>query len=297
MTPPRLTVVGSLNLDLIVRVARFPRPGETLLGADFITAPGGKGANQAVAAARLGAEVRMVGRVGDDPFGGRLLMALDEAEVDRSAVLTTSGVATGVAMITVAADGENQIVVATGANAALTPADLTAAGSRLGSADLVISQLEVPSATVAAAAREAGRFLLNAAPADRVEPTLLEVTDVLVVNRGEAQALTGDGDPARAARRLTELGPTLVVVTLGPEGSVVVADGTLTAVAAFPVQAVDTTAAGDAFVGALAVALAEGNDPVAAVRWASAAGALATTVVGAQPSLPTRTAVEELAGT
>jgi ribokinase len=257
-----LTVVGSINLDLVARVERLPRAGETIAGTDFSRVPGGKGANQAVAAARLGARVRMVGAVGEDPFADEALDGLREAGV--ALELTRTGT-TGVALILVAADGDNQIVVVPGANASVPP---TSPGGA------VLCQLEVPDAVVEAAAAGASFFALNASPARRVglEP------DLLIVNRLEHEVVSRGR---------------LVAVTNGAEGAALFEDGREVARAAPPpVEAVDGTAAGDAFAACLVVSLLEGRDSADALRRACAAGALAATRLGAQPSLP---AADELA--
>jgi ribokinase len=255
--PVELTVVGSVNLDLVARVESLPRPGETVAGVDFLRAPGGKGANQAVAAARLGAHVRMVCAVGEDPFAEEALAGLREAGVDLE--LTRTGT-TGIALIFVAADGENEIVVVPGANAAVPP---TSPGGA------VLCQLEVPDAVVEAAARGASFFALNAAPA---RPVDLE-PDLLIVNRLEHEVVSRGK---------------LVAVTYGADGAALFEDGREIARASPPkIEAVDGTAAGDAFAACLVVSLLEERDRDDALRRACAAGALAATRLGAQPSLPT----------
>src|SRR5215204_4453832 len=238
---PEVAVVGSLNLDLVVRVARLPGPGETVSGDDVFRNPGGKGANQAVAAARLGRRVAMVGRVGDDEAGRDLLGSLEAAAVDTSQVRVVAGVPSGTALITVSEDGENQIVVSPGANARLTPDDVAAAGPALRTAAVTLLQLEVPLETVAAAARAA--------------------TGTVVPNRVELAQLAGGPLPetVQAAVALAgRLAARAVVVTLGADGALVVEHGRAGHVPAVPVTAVDTTAAGDAFCGGLADALAAG---------------------------------------
>jgi ribokinase len=255
--PVELTVVGSINLDLVARVEHLPRPGETVAGVDFARVPGGKGANQAVAAAKLGARVRMVGAVGDDAFADEALAGLREAGVELDLGHTGT---TGIALIFVAADGENQIVVVPGANAEVPP---TSPGGA------VLSQLEVPDSVVHAAARNAGFFALNAAPA---RPIDLE-PDLLIVNRLEHE-LVSRGK--------------LVAVTYGAEGAALFEDGREVARATPPpVEAVDGTAAGDAFAACLVVSLLEGRERDEALRRACAAGAVAASRFGAQPSAPT----------
>jgi len=271
---PRITVVGSVNLDLVARCQRLPRPGETVSGADFSRVPGGKGANQAVAAARLGAEVRFVGMVAVDDLADEALAGLEEAGVDTSGVgwVTEPGVHTGVALILVDEKAENQIVVAPGANAHLSPADV-----EVGDADAVLCQLEIPDEAVAAAARQARWLCLNAAPA---RPIDLE-PDLLVVNRFERE-VTGDRGK-------------LVAVTLGAEGAVLLENGEEVARAEPPpVAAVDGTAAGDAFTACLVVSLAAGRPRDEALRRACAAGALAASRRGAQPSLPTAAEIDKI---
>lgn len=294
-----VAVVGSLNLDLVVPVPRHPRPGETVLGGDLVEHPGGKGGNQAVAAARLGGRgrVAMVGRVGADAAGERLRAALAAEGVDVSRVRSAEGRPSGRALVAVdERTGENTIIVSPGANAALLPQDVAAEGALLRDAVVTVLQQEVPADTVEAAARLAGgTVLLNPAPArpltEHLRDGLLPMVDVLVPNRGELGVLVGEELPdlhavADAARRLR--GPAAVVVTLGADGALLCEDGAVLLVPPHPVRPVDTTAAGDAFCGALAVCLAERLPLHEAVRLANTAAALATTRPGAQPSLPTR---------
>jgi ribokinase len=295
----RVAVVGSANMDLVVRSARFPRAGETILGHGFETIPGGKGANQAVAARRLGAAVDLIGRVGADPFGRTLRRNLSREGIGTERLLPDPTQPTGVAVITVDDHGENTIIVVAGANARLTPADIAAAETLIEGADLLLMQLEIPLDAVEAAAQVAGvhgvPVILNAAPARPLPAALLARVNYLVINEVEAGELAGDpaGSPEQAARALLERGARAVVVTLGAAGALLIARaGVCVAAPAFPVVAVDTTAAGDAFVGAFAVALASGLAPDQAVRWGNAAGALAVTRAGAQPSLPTGEEVE-----
>jgi ribokinase len=298
-----IVVVGSLNMDLVVRAPHHPEPGETIIGSDFGVFPGGKGANQAVAAARLGASVKMVGCVGNDSFGRALIATLTQDQVDATHIRTDPVAATGVAVITVSAAGQNTIVVASGANARLTPADVDAAESLFVGASVLLLQLESPLAAVVRAvelAHEHGvHVVLNPAPAQPLEDAMLARVDYLVPNQIELSLLTGmgaDADPARAAAALRARGPRHVVVTLGESG-VLVLDDRPHLLARHPVTVVDTTAAGDAFVGAFAVALALGKPDLEAAAWGNAAGALAVTRAGAQPSLPDRHTFDEfLAG-
>jgi len=295
----RIVVVGSANVDLVIQTPHLPQPGETVLGGTFITAMGGKGANQAVAAARLGAAVTFVARVGDDAFGQECLAAYQKEHIDTHYVAITPNTPTGIALIAVAADGENTIIVASGANMALTPADVAAAEPAFQGADLLLLQLEVPLETSIAAARLAHkhdlRVVLNPAPAQKLPGDLLAEVDIITPNRIElAQMMDLSEDAVRQlsdddlARTALALGPHSAVITLGAEGALAADPGGWTRIPAFQVNAIDTTGAGDAFSGGLAVALARGSATLAdAVRYASAAGALAATRLGAQPSLPT----------
>jgi ribokinase len=266
-----LTVVGSINLDLVARVERLPRAGETVSGASFARYPGGKGANQAVAAARLDADVSMVGAVGDDVFAPEALMGLEQAGVRLDVGRLGE---TGVALILVAADGETQIVVAPGANE----------GCRYtGTASAILCQLEIPVETVEAAAVSAERFFLNAAPAREIPATVVDRAELVVVNRYELEAL-----PAT---------PQLTALTLGAEGAVLLEKGEEIARAAPPkVDAVDGTAAGDAFTACLVVSILQRRDREEALRRACAAGAIAASRHGAQPSLPTAAEVDAILG-
>ena len=280
----RITVVGSINLDLVATGARLPAAGETVTGARLARHPGGKGANQALAAARLGAEVRMVGRVGSDAMADEALALLKAGGVDLSGVQADAGQATGVALIAVSSDGENQIVVCAGANAAFGPDRLDAPVT-----DALICQLELPVETVAKAVETAEGFVaVNLAPAAPVPPSILERADLLIVNETEA-AFYGP---------VLHQGEGLVALTLGARGAELWKGGERVAAAAPPrVEVVDTTGAGDAFAGGLIVALLEGQEPDTALRFACAVGALAASRAGAQPSLPIRSEVEALLAT
>jgi ribokinase len=300
--PPRIVVVGSLNMDLVTRAARRPQRGETLTGESFGMFVGGKGLNQAIAAARQGAAVQMVGRVGADDFGRRLRQTLDAEGVDARLVVEDDTISTGVATIVLDAEGDNSIIVVPGANGRVGRADVERAAQAIAAADLLMLQLEVPleavqrSAEIARAARV--RVLLNPAPAQPLPDELLRLVDVLTPNETETQILTGlsaaDESAARAAAALRGRGVGAVVLTLGARGALL-ADGQRSVQApGYVVQVVDTTAAGDAFCGALAAQLARGQPLDAAVRYANAAGALATTVLGAEPAMPRREAVEKL---
>ena len=292
----RIAVVGSANVDLTIRVPRLPAPGETVAGADLVRDVGGKGANQAVAAARLGADAALVGAVGNDAFGADLRAGLGAAGVDVSQLSVVPDVPTGVALIQVRPDGENTITLSPGANGRLTPAAVAAAGALLADAGAVVLQLEVPLDVVVAAARAAaGLVVLNAAPLPpdpSVLADLLRLVDVLVVNEHEALGLAAgllpapDGGAAAdwpaTARRLRTLGPDAVVVTLGVQGAVAAGPGTDVVVPAYPVDVVDAVGAGDACCAGLALGLAARLPLDAAVRLACAAGAVATTGPGAQ---------------
>lgn len=284
MSEGRIVVVGSANLDVVVPVPHHPATGETVLGGDHVLIPGGKGANQAVAAARLGGDVAFVGRVGDDDAGIRLRASLDAAGVDTTHLETDPDTPSGLALIGVDDDGDNAIIVSPGANACLAPGDLD--GSLLANAAVVLLQLEVPLDTVSTAVAAAtGTVLLNPAPAALLPDGFLDGVDVLVPNRLELRTLAGrDGDDVDLAR---SLGVPSVVATLGHEGALVVSGGSARRFPAPVVDAVDTTACGDAFCGALAEGLARGLDLDSAVRRSVHAGALTATRAGAQPSLPT----------
>ncbi|GHE55493.1 ribokinase [Streptomyces longispororuber] len=297
-----LLVVGSANADLVTAVARRPGPGETVLGSDLAVHPGGKGANQAVAAARLGARTALLARVGDDAYGRLLLDSQESAGVDTAGVLV-GGAPTGVALITVDPSGDNSIVVAPGANARLTPDDVRAAGELFAAAPVVSVQLEIPLETVAEVARAlapGARLVLNPSPPAPLPPEVLEACDPLIVNEHEARVvLQGAGAdvpdaPEDWARHLLGLGPRSVVVTLGAEGALVAtAEGT-ERVPSVKVDAVDTTGAGDAFTAALAWRLGAGEDLATAARFAARVGALAVTRAGAQVSYPTGAEVAAL---
>lgn len=302
-TTADVLVVGSLNMDLRIRTPRLPAPGETLTGSGFDTDGGGKGANQAVAAARQGARVAMLGAVGQDAHGAALLAALQVDGIDTHAVERIAGTPSGTAAILLMPDGENSIVVIPGANHALTPERVRAQADRLRQARVVVAQLECPLDAVAEAlaiAREAGAVtVLNAAPVQPLGDALLGQLDWLVVNEIEAAALAGMPVPgpaeARAvAEQLRRRGPRQVLVTLGAEGLVLAGpEGTL-ALPAPRVQAVDTTGAGDTVVGALAAALAAGRPLREALTRAQAAAALAVTRLGTQSAMPTAAEVDHL---
>jgi ribokinase len=301
---PTILVVGSINIDLVVRAARMPSPGETVLGSGFVTSPGGKGANQAVAVARLGGTCRMIGRVGEDAFGESLLTNLKAEGIDCTDVIPTPGAATGVAMIIVDSKGENSIVVASGANHMVTPDDLFDRQEAFQQAAVVVLQLELPLPTVRAAidlARRHGcKTILDPAPAPKVMPPELCQVDIISPNVSEAETITGKlAIEARIDKQVaTDLiarGAKTAVLKLGPRGSMVVmGDGHFYTVPPYDVKVVDTTAAGDAFTAALAVATARGDHMHATAKFANAAGALACTKLGAQSAMPTADEVRML---
>jgi len=293
----KITVVGSINLDSVIKVPHLPVAGETVIGREFQLIPGGKGANQAVGATRLGAEVAMIGCVGDDSYGFRLKQGLAEEGINTDQVYSTIGVSSGMALITVAEDGENTIALALGANAHVLPDKLQALEPLLKNSDILLLQLEIPLETVEAAIRIARRHrcrvVLNPAPAHSMDPEILRQVDYFVPNEIEAAALTSlevmdSGTAEIAAIALRDLcGAAAIVITMGPHGALLLQNGGDPQwVPAPSVRAVDTTSAGDAFVAGMAVGLARGKSDLEAVRWGCTAGALATTKLGAQPSLP-----------
>ncbi|MFJ9993510.1 ribokinase [Pseudomonas putida] len=292
----KVVVVGSLNMDLVARAERLPRGGETLAGDSFFTVPGGKGANQAVAAARLGASVAMVGNVGDDAYGQQLRQALESESIDCQAVGVCAGVSSGVALIVVDAASQNAIVIIPGGNGLLTPESVQRFDALLQNADVIICQLEVPPATVAwtlARGHELGKtVILNPAPATgRLPGEWFAHIDYLIPNESEAEALTGmpvnDIDSARqAAERLREWGAGKVIVTLGAEGALFVSEHGSRHFPATKVKPLDTTAAGDTFVGGFAAGLACGLEEGEAIVRGQRAAAISVTRAGAQPSIP-----------
>ncbi len=310
----RVVVFGSSNTDMTVRVASLPAPGQTVLGDSFAISPGGKGANQAVAARRAGAEVVFVAAVGDDDLGRQALARYRDEGINVDHVRIVPGVSSGVALIFVGQDGENMIGVAAAPNQRLTPADveqLDASIFRPGNVMLVGLEIPVETATAAMRrGRQAGMtVVLNPAPAPAISPAavheLLSHADIITPNRVEALALAGMGSPGAelhepnlvvCARRLLDMGPRGLVITLGAAGCLVAADGKSTAIAAPKVEAVDTVGAGDAFNGALALALGEGHSLLRAADWAMVAAALAVTRPGAQSALPLRREIDEFGG-
>ncbi len=303
-TSGRIVVVGSINVDLVVRVPSLPRPGETVLGGRFASVPGGKGANQAVAAARAGGRTTFVARVGDDSMGRAAIEAFQAEGIETDFIAITPHCPTGVALIVVDAAGENSIAVAGGANDRLSRDDIEHARPAIEAADVVLLQLEVPLEAVTHAvtiARAAGtRVILNPAPARPLPAPLLAGVDILTPNETEAELLASPAplatppaaDVEGMAGTLLGLGPRAVVVTLGAAGALVAAGQAVTRVPAFSVEPRDTVAAGDVFNGCLAVMLAEGRDLIAATRCAAAAAAISVTREGAQTSAPRRSEIE-----
>lgn len=300
----KIVVVGSINTDMVVHTPRIPRPGETILGYSFVTTGGGKGANQAVAAVRLGGSVLLIGRVGNDGFGRQSIQQFEREGIDTSYISIDPEAPSGVALITIDEQAENSIVVAPGANGRLSPKDVLAGEPAIQQADLALFQLEIPMTTVAAgiqlARQHSCQVMLNPAPAAELSNEILRMVDILTPNQTEAQLLTGievDGpeSAARAAEMLHERGVENLVITLGAAGAFVSLPGEAFTVAGFEAgPVVDTVAAGDTFCGALAIAIAEGKNWKDAVQFANAAAALSVTRHGAQASIPSRKDVEIL---
>lgn len=298
----KIIVVGSSNTDLVIKTGRIPVPGETVLGGTFMMTPGGKGANQAVAVARLGGDVTFVAKVGDDMFGKLSMEGYAEDRLDITTIIKDSGAASGVALITVDAAGENCIVVAPGANSRLSPADIDGVSGRIAEAEYLLVQLEIPMETIMHAARIAAangtKVVLNPAPAAELPAELLANTYLITPNKSEGRLLTGvdiNGwdDADRAADILISKGVRNVVITLGSRGAYIKGEGIACGVEALRVEATDTTAAGDTFNGALCVALAEGRGLLEAVRFATQAAAISVTRMGAQASIPYRNEIAE----
>lgn len=298
---PKIAVVGSSNMDLVVKSTRIPAIGETILGGDFIMAPGGKGANQAVAAAKLGAEVFFIAKLGEDIFGSQSLNNFKKEGVNTKYVIQTEEALSGVALIMVDEDGNNLIVVAPGANHKLSPEDVKEAESDIASSGALVAQLEVPIETIEFAAGLANRsnvpFILDPAPAQKLSPQLLKMVDILTPNETEAQFLTGvevknQESAGAAAQKLLECGVKNVILTMGANGYLTVSNEGTEFVPAKKVKAADSTAAGDAFTGSLAVGLAQGRTLSDAALFANNVAALSVTKMGAQPSMPALQEVE-----
>jgi ribokinase len=298
---PKIAVVGSLHMDFIVQVKAIPRVGETVIGSSFTRSPGGKGANQAVAAAKLGAAVVLIGRVGADAVGQELIETAQAQDVDVTYVLQDEGTYTGLALILVDDAGQNIIAVASGADMTCSPVDITRAAGAITASNVLLTQLEIPLPVVESAVEVAYqhgvRVILNPAPAHDLPDDLLMKVSLLTPNETEAEVLSGipirDLRTAeRAAERLLDRGVDNVVLTLGRAGALLATHHTTVHIPGVAVHAIDTTGAGDAFCGALAVAIATGKDLRAAVTYANYAGALTTTKMGAQAALPTREELE-----
>ena len=299
-----MVVVGSLNLDLVVSLARLPEPGETVFGDRLEQHAGGKGLNQAAAAARMGAHVSMIGALGTDGAADWLRDVVDAEGIERAGIMTVDG-PSGTALIEVDVRGGNRIVVVSGANAHVTPEHVRASMERIDDIRVVLTQGEVPIASVATALQigraRGATTIYNPAPVTDLPEGMLADCDVVVPNEHEAALLTGlptetSADATDAARRLVDRGAACVIVTRSHRGTVWATRSSTGSSGAFSVRTIDTVAAGDAFCGGLATAMAEGKGLGEALRWASAAGALATTVAGAVPSLPSREDVEQLVG-
>lgn len=298
---PKICVVGSSNIDLVVKSQRLPSCGETILGGEFLMVPGGKGANQAVAAAKLGAEVYFVAKLGDDMFGAQSFANFKKEGVNTKYVTRTKKALSGVASIAVNKAGDNTIVVAPGANHLLMPRDVKSAESAIASCGAIVVQLEIPMETVEFVARLANKFkipfILDPAPAQKLKPELLKMTDIIKPNETEAQILTGievtDTKTAgKAAGKLLKWGVKTVIITMGAKGCFVVNNEIDEFFPAKKIKAVDSTAAGDAFVGGLAFCIAQGKTILEAILFANDVAALSVTKMGAQSSMPSMKDVE-----
>ena len=298
---PAIVVIGSSNTDMVIQTDHIPVPGETILGGKFFMNPGGKGANQAVAAARLGGNVIFICKTGNDVFGQQSTELFKKENINTSYLLSDTVHPSGVALITVDKHGENTIAVASGSNGHLFPEDLKAAENIISQAAFVLIQLEIPLETVEHVASLAKaknvRLILNPAPARELPDTLLKKISIITPNETEAEKLTGiavtdKASAEKAAKILNRKGIKTVILTRGAEGAMIVQDETVTSIPSLAVDAVDTTAAGDVFNGALAVALAEGKDLVAAITFACRAAAISVTRLGAQASAPYRSELD-----
>jgi len=302
MMGKKIVVVGSSNTDMIIKVPHVPVPGETIIGGKFSIAAGGKGANQAVAAARAGGDVTFIARIGDDMFGQQAKDGFVKDNINVDHVLSDKDAPSGVALIFVGEDGQNSIAVASGANANLSPSDVQAASDAISTSDILIMQLETPLETVQKAASIASdngvKVILNPAPAQALSDNILRNISILTPNESESELLTGinvetEKDAAAAADALMAKGIETVIITMGPKGAFVATADSKELVSGFSVKAVDATAAGDVFNGTLAVAIAEGKPLKKAVSFANAAAALSVTKLGAQPSAPTREEIDK----
>jgi ribokinase len=304
--PCDVVVIGSSNMDMVVRCPDLPLPGQTILGHDFVMNPGGKGANQAVAAAKLGARTQLVARLGNDVFAEESCRSFTRAGLGIDYVVRDTNAPSGVALIYVEESGENEIVVAPGANRLLRPADVDAALPAIATAKVMVLQLEIPMETVrhaaALAAENKTRVILNPAPIRALPASLLEKVDILIANETEILVLTGADDvsvhtASAICRPLLDAGVESVIMTLGKDGAVVTSGAGATRVRGFPVKAVDVTAAGDTLTGAVAYALAKGQSLEEAIRFGNAAAALSATRQGAQISMPTHDEVDDFLAT
>jgi len=300
-----IVVVGSSNTDLIIKVPRIPKPGETILGGEFSTAAGGKGANQAIAAARAGGKVSFIARIGDDNYGLTALTGFRKNKINTEYVTPDPDIPSGTELILVDEKGENSIAVASGANARLSVGDVMEAKRQIEKADLLLMQLETPIETIRAAATIAGysntKVILNPAPAQVLDDDLLSKIDIVTPNESEAELLTGIAvvdiqSGTEAAHLLLKRGVKYVVITMGSKGALLCSLDESQLISGFSVKPVDTTAAGDTFNGALALAISEGQNLPDSVRFANAAAALSVTKLGAQPSIPDRTEIIKLLG-
>ncbi len=306
MANKKIVVVGSSNTDMIIKAPRIPKPGETVLGGRFSMAPGGKGAIQAVAAARAGGDVVFVARVGSDFFGERAIKSFNLDKIDAGLIPKDREEPSGIALVFVDEAGQNSIAVAAGANAKLSRKDIEKSADAIASADILLMQLEIPMDTVLAAAQIASAndvpVILNPAPAQKLSPKLLRYISILTPNEFEAEVLTGikisdDRSAGAAADSLLTQGVETVLITLGPRGAFLATKGIRELVRGFSVRAVDSTGAGDVFCGALAVALSEDRQMRDAVAFANAAAAISVTRLGAQPSIPRRREIEKFLST
>jgi len=302
MASKHIVVVGSSNMDLVAKAPRIPVPGETLTGTDFFIAPGGKGANQAVAAAKLGANVIFVAKLGKDVFAAKSLENFESVNINTKHIEQLDDVPSGTAVITIDDDGQNVIIIIPGANAKLTPADVDKAEADIANAAVVVAQLEVPIETVEQATKVANKnnvpFILDPAPAKPLSDELLELVDIIKPNETEAEILTGikvtdETTAAEAADALLAKGVKTVIITLGEKGLMLASKETKEMIPGNKVEAVDTTAAGDAFTGSLAYGLANGSSIKDAAAYANVVAAISVTRYGAQPSMPTKDEVDE----
>lgn len=298
----KIIIIGSSNTDMVAKTTHLPAPGETVLGGDFFMAPGGKGANQAVAAARLGGNVTFIAKLGNDIFGKQAISQYEKEGIDTKYIVTDAAEPSGIALITVDANGENCIVVASGANVHLKPNDIRPAEKEMGNTSCILMQLEIPLETVQYVTRKAVEknipVILNPAPAQPLPDELLQHIHILTPNQKEAEKLTGipvvdNASAEAAAQALAAKGIRIVIITLGKSGALILDQGQIEWVPAPEVHAVDTTAAGDVFCGSLAVALSENKTIKDSVTFACAAAALSVTKMGAQTSAPTRHEVDQ----